>query len=432
MLPPERIKPYLLHEDRFVRRAAVNYLAESWSRDPDLVPMILEACDRDGEQESSWLTSHCDRFVLTSSAVERVLERLGRTREANVIAHLNRAIAQAPGELLLDWQGAIQEHPQIQAETRQRVERRCEYTRWTGERLWQELQDFAERSKEKQYVGDIDYGYAGDLVDALAPHDMPDAETLSQSLHGPEMGEGWLEIFIVDLLGARRVVQAIPALVALFHVDTDLLLDRSMRALAMIGDPEVCRLIRAEYPAAESGFRIYATSVFGTIKHPDSEEAILGLLETAEDTRDRTFLCWGLCSLFSEPGVEIVRREIEEGDYDRYITNLEEHLLPVIDVLGIELPEADQWRRRRDQKERRVAANLHKMERMIVPKVVWTPPWRNEPSLPDVEDDQDEPAPVEPAAPVQPIRREGAKVGRNDPCPCGSGKKYKKCCGRSE
>ena len=24
----------------------------------------------------------------------------------------------------------------------------------------------------------------------------------------------------------------------------------------------------------------------------------------------------------------------------------------------------------------------------------------------------------------------GNKVGRNDPCPCGSGKKYKKCCGR--
>ena len=23
----------------------------------------------------------------------------------------------------------------------------------------------------------------------------------------------------------------------------------------------------------------------------------------------------------------------------------------------------------------------------------------------------------------------GTKVGRNDPCPCGSGKKYKKCCG---
>ncbi len=28
-------------------------------------------------------------------------------------------------------------------------------------------------------------------------------------------------------------------------------------------------------------------------------------------------------------------------------------------------------------------------------------------------------------------KREGAKIGRNDPCPCGSGKKYKKCCGQS-
>ena len=28
-----------------------------------------------------------------------------------------------------------------------------------------------------------------------------------------------------------------------------------------------------------------------------------------------------------------------------------------------------------------------------------------------------------------PVRRDMAKVGRNDPCPCGSGKKYKKCCG---
>jgi len=32
---------------------------------------------------------------------------------------------------------------------------------------------------------------------------------------------------------------------------------------------------------------------------------------------------------------------------------------------------------------------------------------------------------------LQPVRREEPKVGRNDPCPCGSGKKYKKCHGRA-
>jgi preprotein translocase subunit SecA len=35
-----------------------------------------------------------------------------------------------------------------------------------------------------------------------------------------------------------------------------------------------------------------------------------------------------------------------------------------------------------------------------------------------------------PGGPVaQPMTREEPKVGRNDPCPCGSGKKYKKCHG---
>ncbi len=38
--------------------------------------------------------------------------------------------------------------------------------------------------------------------------------------------------------------------------------------------------------------------------------------------------------------------------------------------------------------------------------------------------------PVEEKKTFQPYEREGEKVGRNDPCPCGSGKKYKKCCGR--
>jgi preprotein translocase subunit SecA len=37
--------------------------------------------------------------------------------------------------------------------------------------------------------------------------------------------------------------------------------------------------------------------------------------------------------------------------------------------------------------------------------------------------------PQQPRAVVQPARREGPKIGRNDPCPCGSGQKFKKCHG---
>ncbi|MCS7237775.1 MAG: SEC-C metal-binding domain-containing protein [Thermoguttaceae bacterium] len=34
------------------------------------------------------------------------------------------------------------------------------------------------------------------------------------------------------------------------------------------------------------------------------------------------------------------------------------------------------------------------------------------------------------AGPIEPYRAKEKRVGRNDPCPCGSGKKYKRCCGR--
>jgi preprotein translocase subunit SecA len=36
---------------------------------------------------------------------------------------------------------------------------------------------------------------------------------------------------------------------------------------------------------------------------------------------------------------------------------------------------------------------------------------------------------AEAQAKAKPVRT-GPKVGRNDPCPCGSGKKYKQCCGK--
>jgi preprotein translocase subunit SecA len=44
----------------------------------------------------------------------------------------------------------------------------------------------------------------------------------------------------------------------------------------------------------------------------------------------------------------------------------------------------------------------------------------------------DGPAQLEPGQTpkaIEPIRNIVPRVGRNDPCPCGSGKKYKKCCG---
>ncbi len=44
--------------------------------------------------------------------------------------------------------------------------------------------------------------------------------------------------------------------------------------------------------------------------------------------------------------------------------------------------------------------------------------------------EQDQSEQEAPGIDGRPVRREGPKVGRNDPCSCGSGKKYKQCCGK--
>ena len=50
-------------------------------------------------------------------------------------------------------------------------------------------------------------------------------------------------------------------------------------------------------------------------------------------------------------------------------------------------------------------------------------------TLNDVDDADDAMAsPATLMQPVAPIRNESQRVGRNEPCPCGSGRKYKKCC----
>ena len=43
---------------------------------------------------------------------------------------------------------------------------------------------------------------------------------------------------------------------------------------------------------------------------------------------------------------------------------------------------------------------------------------------------RDGPRLILPSSAAKPKPKTAANIGRNDPCPCGSGKKYKQCCGR--
>jgi hypothetical protein len=394
----------------------VDYFEASWSRDPELVPMILEAARRYGAAESIHGLACCDHLALTRGSLGSVLAALSQAEDERVAFHLNRVIAGAPADLLAGNESQILETPRLSEETAARLHRRRELSGWPAEKLWEETQELARRAPGR-YVDEMDLGAAEDLIDALAPRDEPGAARILAAIGS---GEGWLEIFAIDLAAARGLREAVPALVEKLRIDADYLRDRSMRALARIGDSRAADLIRAAYPGGGWDFRLYASEVLSAVKSEASEEALLALLCSERDLNLRTWLCLGLCEQFSERGLEVVLRQIKSG-YDRSVASLEEMVLPAAELLGVPLRQARAWRAEAELARTRRAARERELAALAAD---WEEREEGEDdlALPDDREDDLEALPG-------PIGRAEPKVGRNAPCPCGSGRKFKKCCG---
>ena len=128
---------------------------------------------------------------------------------------------------------------------------------------------------------------------------------------------------------------------------------------------------------------------------------------------------WLVCSVADLPAPELleeVRQAYAEGLVDDTIADLE----------GVErdMVAPEPWRRDR---QHLITDAIAEME--------WWASFDPEDSWPKKLPKLEAPVPPPPAPPPasyvapKPFVRE-PKVGRNDPCPCGSGKKYKKCCGK--
>jgi hypothetical protein len=126
-----------------------------------------------------------------------------------------------------------------------------------------------------------------------------------------------------------------------------------------------------------------------------------------------------VCAVADLPAPELleeVRQAYAEGLVDE----------GVVDIEGVERDLAAPKLSRRER-DTLITDAVGEMERWACLHRVGSRPKRP----PEVE------VPVPPLPPPTPARYEPPKplirepkIGRNDPCPCGSGKKYKKCCGR--
>jgi SEC-C motif len=420
MLEPATLKPYLMSEDPWVRNAVAWYFYECSYQDEELIPLILSACDLYGFQKNVSSLTCCHHFRLTLTTFEQVLHLLANVSDENTAMHLSSILRKAPIDFLRKHEAAVLANKHLLDDYRMSIQHRLKLTSWSGEQLWHELQVLSKQYESTQDYTTLDTIYDDAVIATLVPHDVPDTETICRLLADSDTAGSWLEMFLVDLARYRRLTETIPALIRLLRADYASMPENCPQALARIGHPGIARQIYDTYPSESFSFKDLGASILGEIKHPESEEAVLSLLENEDNIDIRTELCHSLCRLFSERGVEVVRQQIHDG-YQEWIVTLEEALLPVIQILGIELPEAEQWREEREEREQFQLERQRDLEEL------------------GAEYDELEEEGIDPLTRLVPpydrsngagmtYRRFDERVGRNDPCPCGSGKKYKKCC----
>ena len=252
---------------------------------------------------------------------------------------------------------------------------------------------------------DTQYGYA--LVEAIARHG--DSERVLSALAEKvedldDYGEAWMELFVVSLAGEMRLEAAVPHIIAkLREVDehADLLFEETERALIEIGTDAAVEGAATLFSDGDWMRRLSASQV---MQHVHSDLAVAKALEVLPHETDATIKAWlaqALISQFAYEGIEPVRQVVLKGDYDKSVSDLRRDLIVAATLMEVDLPEKEQWRAgiEKDRAERKTRL-------------------QPEPHEEGYNEEYEE-------KPLLPPKR---KVGRNDPCPCGSGKKFKKCC----
>ena len=458
MLTPQQVIPFLEHDDADVRLQAILYLAGAHDPAPATADDVWRAIDSLGFEKARSLVARLELVPQTDESVSRTLAAIptasgdDRTDLVRVLRSLDFPILQRNAD-------AIRAAADVPQDVKDHLDQRLALADEPVEPLWDRMMEQAAALEDKELT-EADALAAERLIEAIARKPEAFGDKAVEMLGDPEIKD-WREVFLADLVGELKRPDAADALLdKLRDGDADLLWETAGEALVRIADPAVVARLAERFPQEDWGFRVSAAGVLGRYKHPDAEAAIVRLMGQEQDREVLTFLVSSLLDLLpTDPEtLELVRQVVVGNRFEPGTADVRALLLTVGQIVDYEPPEAGAWReqiaRERERWERGATDDEGLMAAMQsltgggVDAFVPVSPTGQMYGLSD-------PRPLPPLMPtrgrggrgrretaggrrgatsyapapgVGTIRRGTAKVGRNDPCPCGSGKKFKTCC----
>jgi len=300
---------------------------------------------------------------------------------------------------------------------------------WDWATDWSALEALGREARERDEFRLEHLRYGELIVESLARHHNQ-AEVLLPLLQRRYKGYEknlmqWLEGFLIDLAGEMRLETAVPILVERMLHGGESLSDSCVTALPWIGGDVVVTELAGHWRRGDGEFRRGAAEIMGHIHTDLSVQKLLEFFPREKDEDTKDFLATALLENFVPQAVEPIRQMVLDDELSPDQMDLKYHLIAACTIMGATFPEYEEWYKQavrdnfgwHDHKPDRI--RNHFQEKPAGEQ------WDEENDLDDDDYDEDD---FDEEPDVIPFPAARKSVGRNDPCPCGSGKKYKKCC----
>ncbi|WP_176524459.1 MULTISPECIES: SEC-C metal-binding domain-containing protein [Bacillus] len=385
----EKIQPFLHNDDSVMQNFLLRVLDRNYSGTEEELLCVLET-----ENLSPHTIHRLKKYPVSNKSIEKMIGMFHKSKNPIIQRSLASIILlNADGEALDTHKDSLLKlKPYIHKQTLQ-LFIDCHYA--SAEDVFMVLEKHVAQLEEDPYFNQQHFDVGAKMVRELASKAAIDEERVC-SIIKESMQKEWMDykgIYYVMLAGERRVKQAIPMLAELLTrpYGEEVLVETASAALKKIGGDLVVEQVEKYIYNKEAA--LFAVSVIGSVDTPYAEEVLLEALLDVKDISVKTAIADELCNQLSAKAIPYVATLVENG-YDEGLLELDEALYANCKINGIEHPDMLIWKKRIQQREKEFTNRQMEIENLFNQR------------------------PTE----------KKVSVGRNDPCICGSGKKYKKCC----
>ncbi|MDM5326888.1 SEC-C metal-binding domain-containing protein [Neobacillus sp. CF12] len=380
----EKIKPHLISDDILIQEVVLHalhdypHVPEEWTNE------LLKEAFRNKVKLSSILI-YVENQTFNEEAVKLLLEHIPLMDPSKRHLAVN-LIQRIEPELALKYKKQLQEY--IPKSTWTLYDLLIDGTQEEVYSEYGQILNDLERSGSEQHAFYIN---AKRLAACLVKKGWVTENEMDLVLE-EELKEQWFSfngILTVYMIGLLKLERYIPLLVRLLDRDEDSLLEELSATLISFQSDQVVKEV-APYLKKDNSI-IYAASIVENIKSDLGVKVLREAYTSAKELDHQDILIEALCHQLSEEPLPEINEHMKL-DYSSGLVDIEQTVYSYFSILGLKHRELALWRQVALERELDFRQKGNDFSQAPVRNVI--------------------------------------KVGRNDPCTCGSGKKYKKCCGK--